>query len=286
MQLHVRVIEAEGLPKMDVFGSVDPYCQLQVNTVQKVERTKTIKNCKHPVWNEEFHFPVHDISTDTLYLLLKDYDRVSNDDPISKAKIPIYTLKMSQVVDEWITMIPVKNVKKGGKLRVVLHLGKLNEKPFHPDQTFDEKVLNFDHSKSQINQTQQNYAGQMINNSIIHSNQTQQNYAGHTINNYANQQYSVNQMQQIPMQHYSSNQMNPQMQQCQFGQMMQMPVQHYTMQHYSPNQMMNAQGQTMMFPAQQYSTYQMPMQQYYQGQMIQAPMQQYQYDQVMNQGYY
>lgn len=281
MQLHVRVIEAEGLPKMDVFGSVDPYCQLQVNTVQKVERTKTIKNCKHPVWNEEFHFPVHDISTDTLYLLLKDYDRVSNDDPISKAKIPIYTLKMSQVVDEWITMIPVKNVKKGGKLRVVLHLGKLNEKPFHPDQTFDEKVLNFDHSKSQINQTQQNYAGQMINNSTIHSNQTQQNYAGHTINNYANQQYSVNQMQ-----HYSSNQMNPQMQQCQFGQMMQMPVQQYTMQHYSPNQMMNAQGQTMMFPAQQYSTYQMPMQQYYQGQMIQAPMQQYQYDQVMNQGNY
>ena len=297
MRLHVRIVEAEDLPKMDVFGSVDPYCQLQVTTVKKVERTKTIRNNKHPIWNEEFHFPIHDLSTDTLYLLLKDYDKVSNDDPISKIQIPIYTLPKSTVIDKWITMIPVKRVKKGGKLRVVLHLGKLNEKPFHPDQTFDENLLGLD-NKQQI-PNQQYQSGQMMQ-------ALTQQYPSEQMMQIPIQQYQSGQMIQTPMQQYSSGQMmqmsiqqipsgqmiQTPMQQYPYGQMMQMPMQQYPsnqmmqmpMQQVSSDQMIQAPmqqysyGQMMQMPMQQYPSgqmMQMPLQQYPSGQMMQLPMQQY-----------
>ena len=250
MRLHVRIVEAENLPKMDVFGTVDPYCQLQLTSTRKVERTKTIRQNKHPVWNEEFHFTVQDLSTDTLYLLLKDYDKVSNDDPISRAQIPLSTLPMSKVEDKWIDMIPLKRVKKGGKLRIVIHLGKMNEKPFHPEQTFDMNIVG-----------QQQIPMQQIPSGMLQSGQQ-----------IPMQQYPSGAMMQMPAQQIPSGMMTQ-------GTMQQIPMQQYpsgSMQQI-PSGMMT-QGTMQQMPMQQYpsgSMQQIPSGMMTQGTMQQMPMQQY-----------
>jgi hypothetical protein len=53
--VHVRVLEAAHLPKMDrgALGSVDPYCVLLLGDEQKF-RTRTCKQTYSPVWDESF----------------------------------------------------------------------------------------------------------------------------------------------------------------------------------------------------------------------------------------
>ena len=131
-KLNVRIVEAKGLPKMDVIGSVDPYCQLYIGDRTQMKQTRTIRQNKNPIWNQEFQFSIKDFYNESLTVILKDFDKVSADDPISKLQIPLKTLQMSTVKDNWYDMIPFKRVKKGGKLRLVLHLGPNNEKPFDP----------------------------------------------------------------------------------------------------------------------------------------------------------
>ena len=130
MQLHVRVVEATDVPKMDFFGKADPYCLLQLSSSSTVRKTKVCETTYSPVWNEEFHFPVTNQATDVLHILMKDRDRGCADDPISQIEIPLATLAQGNVIDKWYDMKPVKGVKKGGRLRLVLHLANSGMTPF------------------------------------------------------------------------------------------------------------------------------------------------------------
>lgn len=124
MELHVRVVEAQDIPKMDFFGKADPYCILQMSSSSDSRKTKVCSNTYTPVWNEEFHFPVANQTRDALHILIKDRDRGMADDPISKIEIPISSLQVGNVMDRWYNMNPIKGVKKGGRLRLVLHLAQ------------------------------------------------------------------------------------------------------------------------------------------------------------------
>lgn len=134
MELHVRVVEAQDIPKMDIFGKADPYCILQMSSSSSSIKTKVCTNTYTPVWNEEFHFTVVNQSTDSLHILMKDRDRGMADDPISKLQIPISTLSVGYVLDKWYSMNPVKGISKGGRLRLVLHLAHHGMTPFQFSQ--------------------------------------------------------------------------------------------------------------------------------------------------------
>jgi hypothetical protein len=130
-ELHVKVVEAEDLPKMDVIGKVDPYCLLQVSGGTPLQRTKVINKNYHPVWNEVFHFDVPSLG-ERLVILLKDRDKGSDDDPISKFYIQLDTLVVGDVIDKWFDLIPVPGVKKGGRIRLIIHLANRGDSPFVP----------------------------------------------------------------------------------------------------------------------------------------------------------
>ena len=132
MLVHIRVIEAKDVPKMDLFGKADPYCLLQISSSRTVYKTKVIKNTYNPIWNEEFHIPVADKNNDSLHILMKDQDAGKSDDPISRLEIRISTIEVDKVLDTWYDMVPVKGVKKGGKLRLVTHLAYPGATPFKP----------------------------------------------------------------------------------------------------------------------------------------------------------
>ncbi|KAK8834103.1 hypothetical protein M9Y10_036408, partial [Tritrichomonas musculus] len=54
-QLHVKVVEADNIPKMDA-NATDAYCVL--STSSETRSTFAILNTMHPKWGQDFHFTV------------------------------------------------------------------------------------------------------------------------------------------------------------------------------------------------------------------------------------
>lgn len=129
--LHIRVLEALDVPKMDFLSKSDPYCILRTSGSNQNQRTRVCKNTLTPKWNQEFHFPLRNPATEQLKILMKDED-VSFDDPISTLDLMISTIPMGQVVDQWFDMIPCRGVKKGGRIHLVLHCAPTGAPPFQP----------------------------------------------------------------------------------------------------------------------------------------------------------
>jgi hypothetical protein len=59
MDLHVVVIEAADIPKMDSVGKTDAYVILGLMDQEKKAQRKTkVVSSDKPQWNEEFSFPI------------------------------------------------------------------------------------------------------------------------------------------------------------------------------------------------------------------------------------
>ena len=129
MKLHVRLVGAKDLPKMDTFGKSDPYCILSTLSNGMKFQSSVKKNTATPCWNEDFHFPIQ--SPQTEYLNIEMYDKDSaKDDLMSKFRLSVSTLQFGTVVDMWYDMIPTSGVKKGGQIHLILHLASMQDTPF------------------------------------------------------------------------------------------------------------------------------------------------------------
>jgi Ca2+-dependent lipid-binding protein len=131
MQLNVRVCEARGLAKMDALGKSDPYAVLQLVGCADKQKTKAIQNTLNPTWNEQFRFSIYNPARQALTILLRDQD-VTLDEDMAKAEIQLAQVPVGQVVDKWYDLTPVKGVKTGGQIHLVLHIGPWNGAAFVP----------------------------------------------------------------------------------------------------------------------------------------------------------
>lgn len=110
MKLSVKVIEARNLPAMDLNGFSDPYVRLQVG--RNRFRTKVVKKCLNPSWNEEFGFWVEDLSEE-LAIYVLDEDKYFNDDFLGQLKVPIskvFDAENKTLGANWYPLLP-KNKK-------------------------------------------------------------------------------------------------------------------------------------------------------------------------------
>lgn len=121
LQLKLKLIKAEGIPKMDLFSKSDPYVIAKVSSCPKTYVTKTIDNCHEPVWNESCSFPVHDRQNDVLKLKMFDED-TRNDELISTIEIPLDGLKKGTKVQQWFECVPAPEVAKGGRIFIEMTL--------------------------------------------------------------------------------------------------------------------------------------------------------------------
>ncbi|KAK7246030.1 hypothetical protein RIF29_40887 [Crotalaria pallida] len=129
MKLVVRVIEAKNLPPTDPNGLSDPYVRLQLG--RQRFRTKVIKKCLNPKWDEEFSFRVDDLNEE-LVISVMDEDKFLIDDFVGQLKVP-----MSLVFDEeikslgtaWYSLQPKskksKN-KEAGEVRLSIYFSTKN----------------------------------------------------------------------------------------------------------------------------------------------------------------
>ena len=75
--LHVNVIRAQRLLKMDLLGTSDPYVKLSLSGDKLPARKTTIKRRNlNPEWNERFKLVVKDPESQVLQLQVFDWDKV------------------------------------------------------------------------------------------------------------------------------------------------------------------------------------------------------------------
>ncbi|XP_025917450.1 cytosolic phospholipase A2 epsilon-like [Apteryx rowi] len=97
--LTVRVIRARNIHQADVLSQTDCYVSLRLPTASTDKfQTKTIKNCKDPVWNETFYFRIQGQVKNVLELRLYDKDVVTEDDHLFTVYFDIAKLSLGEQV--------------------------------------------------------------------------------------------------------------------------------------------------------------------------------------------
>ncbi|XP_043836494.1 cytosolic phospholipase A2 beta [Dromiciops gliroides] len=133
--LSVRVLKAHGFPSKDILTPSDSYVSLWLPTASSQEfRTRTVRNCRNPVWNQTFRFRIHSHLKNLLELKVFDQDLITKDDPILSVLFDVGTLKVGESQRESFTLNP----QGKEELEVEFHLQSL---PACPEQLITNGVL-------------------------------------------------------------------------------------------------------------------------------------------------
>ncbi|KAA8539302.1 hypothetical protein F0562_025994 [Nyssa sinensis] len=106
--LHVKVVRAIKLLKMDLLGSSDPYVKLSLSGERLPAKKTTVKKKNlNPVWNENFKLIVKDPQSQVLNIIIYDWDKVGGHDKLGMQQVPLKLL-MAHETKEF-TLDLVKN---------------------------------------------------------------------------------------------------------------------------------------------------------------------------------
>ncbi|KAJ8434390.1 hypothetical protein Cgig2_014237 [Carnegiea gigantea] len=151
--LHVNVIRATKLLKMDVIGTSDPYVRLRLSGEKLPEKRTSIKMRNlNPEWNEKFKLIVKDPETQALELHVYDWDKVGEDDKIGMQLVPLKELTPNEQKKFTLDLLKNTNMndphnkKPRGTLEVELTFDpfKLESDSFKGLGTFSQKQVSVD----------------------------------------------------------------------------------------------------------------------------------------------
>nr|GMC50115.1 synaptotagmin-3 isoform X1 [Ipomoea batatas] len=95
--LHVKVIRAMKLLKMDLLGLSDPYVKLSLSGDRLPARKTSIKKkTLNPEWNETFRLAVKDPESQVLHIDVFDWDKVGGHDKLGKQVFPLKKLQANE----------------------------------------------------------------------------------------------------------------------------------------------------------------------------------------------
>lgn len=151
--LHVNVIRATKLLKMDVIGTSDPYVRLRLSGEKLQEKRTSVKMRNlNPEWNEKFKLIVKDPETQALELHVYDWDKVGEDDKIGMQLVPLKELTPNEPKKFTLDLLKNTNMndphnkKPRGTLEVELTFDpfKLESDSFKGLGTFSQKQVSMD----------------------------------------------------------------------------------------------------------------------------------------------
>ena len=129
-ELRVGIIEAQELPRMDVFGMSDAYIHMQLDN--KTKKSKVLKNTLHPKWYEHHVLPVEKI-TSLLTLKMYDWNRIGAHDFIGQVVIPVGNCDEHPMgSDRWYEMAEEDTGAACGIIRVQLQWRKNSKSAWSP----------------------------------------------------------------------------------------------------------------------------------------------------------
>ncbi|GMH11260.1 hypothetical protein Nepgr_013101 [Nepenthes gracilis] len=154
--LHVKVIRALKLLKMDVLGTSDPYVKLSLSGEKLPAKKTSIKMRNlNPVWNENFKLIVKDPETQVLQLEVYDWDKVGGHDRLGMQLVPLKQLIPSETTEFTLdlhkntNLNDPRNKKPRGKLMVELTFSPLK----HESDSFKDIEDGFGTTVSQKEST-------------------------------------------------------------------------------------------------------------------------------------
>ncbi|XP_023533118.1 synaptotagmin-3-like isoform X3 [Cucurbita pepo subsp. pepo] len=125
--LHVKVVRASKLLKMDILGTSDPYVKLMLSGGGLPAKKTSIKMRNlNPVWNEKFKLIVNDPKSQVLQLQVYDWDKVGGHDRLGMQLVPLKLLTPYETKDLVLDLLKNTNIndhqnkKPRGKLVVEL----------------------------------------------------------------------------------------------------------------------------------------------------------------------
>ena len=122
LKVAVKVISARDIEVMDIIGETDPYVVLYLRNNSNIQyKTKVLKNCMNPVWNQDFEINLLNQTSDILSLKMWDKDLIK-DDEMSALDIPLGQFPLYEIIKREYDMKPKKRVKKGGKITIQLQV--------------------------------------------------------------------------------------------------------------------------------------------------------------------
>ncbi|NXV16878.1 PA24E phospholipase, partial [Cepphus grylle] len=97
--LTVRIISMRNLRKADLLSQTDCYIRLWLPTASCREaRTRTVRNCRNPVWNETFHFMIQSEVKNILELTVCDEDTFTPDDQLLTVRFDVAKIQPGERV--------------------------------------------------------------------------------------------------------------------------------------------------------------------------------------------
>lgn len=112
-ELAVAILQCQNLPAMDMGGTSDPYVKIFILPEKKKKfETKVHRKTLSPVYNETFVFKeieYADIAEKTIAFQIFDFDRFSKHDQIGELMVPLNSIDLGKVVQEWRDVSPPVN---------------------------------------------------------------------------------------------------------------------------------------------------------------------------------
>uniref|UniRef100_A0A8C6R2B2 Phospholipase A2 n=1 Tax=Nannospalax galili TaxID=1026970 RepID=A0A8C6R2B2_NANGA len=122
--LTVRVLQAYGLPSKDLVTPADCYVTLWLPTASShILQTRTVKNSRNPIWNQNFHFQIHRQLKNIVELKVFDQDLLTKDDPVLSVLFDVGTLRAGESRRQSFSL----NSQGEGRLEVEFRLQTLTD---------------------------------------------------------------------------------------------------------------------------------------------------------------
>ncbi|KAK2993119.1 hypothetical protein RJ640_021791 [Escallonia rubra] len=132
--LHVTVVRAIRLLKMDLIGSSDPYVKLSLSGEKLPAKKTTIKKKNlNPEWNEDFKLIVKEPESQLLNINVFDWDKVGAHDRLGVQVVPLKRLKPHETKEFTLDLLKntdisdPQNRKQRGQIVVELRYAPFRE---------------------------------------------------------------------------------------------------------------------------------------------------------------
>ncbi|XP_056171070.1 synaptotagmin-3-like isoform X3 [Syzygium oleosum] len=132
--LHVKVIQARKLLKMDLLGTSDPYVKLSLSGEKLPAKRTTVKmNNLNPEWNESFNLTVKDLQSQVLELHVYDWEKFGTHDKLGMQVVPLTLISSHEPKEFTLNLVKNQNLndphnkKPRGQLMVELSYHPLKE---------------------------------------------------------------------------------------------------------------------------------------------------------------